>query len=150
MVTGWGSSTPIHFHNSTSSDSRAYSKKLQQLEVPIKQNKTCQNSLKKRGEDPRHYTERMFCAGYSKRSRGPCFGDSGGPVVREIITPVGGANSTEVISRWVQIGIVSNTISGCAVKGVYTFYTHVPFMMNWIDGVLQGIHTPSERQIYFV
>ena len=147
MVTGWGHSESVNFSNVSHTFTRDFNKKLQQLEVPIKKNVTCIKALEQRGELREYFTpELMFCAGYSKRGRGPCFGDSGGPVVIQVETPVD-VNSTEVQSRWVQIGIVSNTATGCAIKGVYTQYTNVPSMMYWIDDVLHSNHTPFDHTV---
>ncbi|XP_072030976.1 clotting factor C-like [Amphiura filiformis] len=151
VVTGWGHVNVVHFKNISHNHERIYSKILQQLKLPIKKNNTCTKSLQKNGEPISYFTERMFCAGFTKQSRGPCFGDSGGPVARKIRTTVGGVNSTEVTLKWVQIGLVSNTVTGCAVQGgVYTFYTNIAKLMQWVDDVLHTNHTTSEMSISLV
>ena len=140
MVIGWGHSSPIAIN---SSQGAIYEDQLQQLEVPIKTRPACRKSLKSVGEDVSQFTERLFCAGYTRKQRDTCFGDSGGPMMRKL--PVGPGGE----SRWVQIGIVSAG-KGCAVEGQYAFYTHVPRLMRWVDSVMRGNHTASEHDMYLV
>ena len=140
MVIGWGHTTPIALN---SSEGATYSDNLKQLQVPIRPRKTCVKALESVGEDPAQFTDTMFCAGFNRKMRDTCFGDSGGPLMRKLW--VDSLNET----RWVQIGIVSAG-QGCAVPGLYGFYSHIPRMMHWLDGVMRGNHTPSEHDMYIV
>ncbi|XP_072015723.1 LOW QUALITY PROTEIN: clotting factor C-like [Amphiura filiformis] len=140
MVIGWGHGSPIALN---SSEGTRYEDQLQQLEVPIRPRRLCERSLRKIGEDVSQFSERLFCAGYTKQQRDTCFSDSGGPLMRKL--RVESADEP----RWVQIGIVSAG-KGCAVPGMYAFYTHVPKMMSWVQSVLNGSHTPSEHDLYQV
>ncbi|XP_038064115.1 clotting factor C-like [Patiria miniata] len=142
MVLGWGHSSPVPANSSRGSD---FEDVLQQLEMPLRTDITCINSLIRIGEEPDQFTPHMFCAGFNRKQRDACFGDSGGPLMRRILPPAPG----ETDWRWVQIGIVSSG-KGCAVKGQFAFYTHVPKLMWWVDQVMRSNHTPSEHDMYLV
>ncbi|XP_071802803.1 clotting factor C-like [Asterias amurensis] len=142
MVLGWGHSSPVPANSSRGNN---FEDALQQLEMPLRTDSTCTNSLISIGEEPDQYTEHMFCAGYNRKQRDACFGDSGGPLMRRVVPPLPG----ETDWRWVQIGIVSSG-KGCAVKGQFAFFTHVPKLMGWLDSVMKGNHTPSAHDMYLV
>lgn len=137
MVVGWGHSRPVGFNESTPS---LYENTLQQLQIPIRRRSECVESLASVDEDTSQFTPRMFCAGYTRKQRDTCFGDSGGPFMRKI--KVGGVGPR----RWVQVGIVSAG-KGCAVEGQYAFYTHIPKLVPWINFVMASNHTPSESDL---
>ena len=141
-VLGWGHSSPVPANSSRGSD---FKQRLQQLEMPLRTGPTCTNSLARIGEAPDQFTPRMLCAGYNRKLKDACFGDSGGPLLRRVLDPAPGRGDR----RWVQIGIVSSG-KGCAVKGQFAFYTHVPKLMGWVDTVMKGNHTPSEHDMYLV
>ena len=138
-VTGWGSTEPR-----IAKDGRPVktSSILQQLAIPLKGRKTCARSL----EDVNlvdSFTVRMMCAGYTAGEetesgevidftgqRDSCEGDSGGPLVRS--REINGENI------YYQIGIVSWGV-GCAQRGKYGFYTHVPMVVDWVNNKTASI-----------
>ena len=84
----------------------------------------------------------MLCAGYREGEQtdtgetieytgqiDSCKGDSGGPLVRARV--IGGEDI------YYQIGIVSWG-HGCAQKGQYGYYTHVPLLVDWINVQIAG------------
>ncbi|KAL2088769.1 hypothetical protein ACEWY4_015668 [Coilia grayii] len=105
-VTGWG-----NLFETWSSTPKAHPEYLQQVQLPIANQSTCQQSTTIR------ITDNMFCAGFGpkEQQRGDaCEGDSGGPFVMKSPTD----------NRWYQIGIVSWG-EGCDRDGKYGFYTHL-------------------------
>lgn len=82
----------------------------------------------------------MFCAGYSRKQRDTCFGDSGGPFMRKLKRNGNGPR------RWVQVGIVSAG-KGCAVIGQYAYYTHIPKLVPWINFVMSTNYTRSDGDL---
>ncbi|XP_033096956.1 limulus clotting factor C-like isoform X2 [Anneissia japonica] len=123
-VVGWGHFTPVHWN---SSEMTSYKNDLQQLTIPIRPRKVCINSLKQVGEDVSQFTNTMFCAGFNKKAKDTCFGDSGGPLMRNVMH-----NGKR---RWVQVGIVSAG-KGCAISGQYAYYAHIPKLLPWIGQVM--------------
>ncbi|XP_061549579.1 prothrombin [Phycodurus eques] len=117
-VTGWG-----NLKESWGSSGRALPSVLQQIHLPIADQRTCKSSTSIR------ITDNMFCAGYKPEDteRGDaCEGDSGGPFVMK--------HPTE--NRWYQIGIVSWG-EGCDRDGKYGFFTHVFRMSKWMRKVIE-------------
>ncbi|PIK59180.1 putative limulus clotting factor C [Apostichopus japonicus] len=137
MVTGWGHSRPVEFNESSPS---IYENTLQQLQIPIRRRDECVESLANINEDISQFTPRMFCAGYSRKQRDTCFGDSGGPFMRKLKRNGNGPR------RWVQVGIVSAG-KGCAVIGQYAYYTHIPKLVPWINFVMSTNYTRSDGDL---
>lgn len=71
VVSGWGS-----FKKKNLSQT---SPVLLKTELPIVDSTTCDNWYDEVGGASTHIDDYMFCAGYAKASKGPCFGDGGGP-----------------------------------------------------------------------
>ena len=140
-VTGWGS-TEARAPNDPSQVKK--SEYLQQLAIPLKGRKTCAKSLEGVDDDNIDFTERMMCAGYKKGEetdqsgerirytgeKDSCQGDSGGPLVRK--------REIDGNDIYYQIGIVSWGV-GCAQKGQYGFYTHVPLLVDWVNNKTASI-----------
>lgn len=87
---------------------------LQQAELKVVDNATCQKTLSYRLSDS------MMCAGYLPGGRDSCAGDSGGPLV----VTRGGVDH--------QIGIVSFG-DGCGKQGKYGVYTRMTAINHWIE-----------------
>ena len=90
-VIGWGSTSPV---------GPIYPEKLQQVELPVISNTTCNEAY------PSEITDNMICAGYAEGGKDSCFGDSGGPLMARID------------GEWVHAGVVSWG-QGCAQPGFY-------------------------------
>ncbi|XP_071801942.1 clotting factor C-like isoform X3 [Asterias amurensis] len=133
-VTGWGVTEPYDISLKKDSIECDYShdetstNRLQQLQIPVVTNEECKRSLRDKAylcSSELDFKENVsFCAGYSAGGQDACEGDSGGPVVRELLLSDG-------TKRWVQIGIVSWG-EGCAQEGRYGFYTKLSKYINWI------------------
>ncbi|CAF1344384.1 unnamed protein product [Adineta ricciae] len=67
----------------------------------------------------------QFCAGLDQGGKGPCYGDSGGPIFQWIG------------DRWQQVGIVSYGEMGCAVKGYPGVFTRINYFLDWIHFTIQ-------------
>ncbi|CAF1490929.1 unnamed protein product [Adineta ricciae] len=67
----------------------------------------------------------QFCAGLDQGGKGPCYGDSGGPIFQWIG------------DRWQQVGIVSYGEMGCAVKGYPSVFTRINYFLDWIQFTIQ-------------
>ena len=101
---------------------------LHQLSIPLRTDAECRESFDS-GSYKCYFTSDFkpriaFCAGYGDGTGDTCYGDSGGPVMREV--DVGGS------PRWVQIGIVSWG-EGCAIRGRYGVYTRLTAYADWIE-----------------
>jgi hypothetical protein len=70
-------------------------------------------------------TDNMICAGIFQGGKGPCFGDSGGPMV----------SYDEDAGLWRQLGIISFG-SGCAGPHAPGVYMRVSRFADWIEEVL--------------
>ena len=121
-LVGWGST----------SEGGAISRKLQQVEVPVLAQTTC-NAFQVYNGD---VSSNMLCAGYLQEEKDACNGDSGGPLLVY-------NNST-----FKQIGIVSWG-QGCARPNKPGVYTRVQPFLNWIqssigDSNAQGGSTPTQ------
>ncbi|CAF4865195.1 unnamed protein product [Rotaria sp. Silwood1] len=66
----------------------------------------------------------QFCAGVYEGSRGPCNGDSGGPVLQWLG------------DRWEQVGIASYVVRGCAAVGHPSVYTRLTAFHDWIEWII--------------
>lgn len=111
---GWGS---------LDSDGIEFPDTLQQVDVPIVSNDTC-NSYRAYGGD---VTANMICAGYSLGGSDACYGDSGGPLV---VRNSGGTG-------WLLAGITSWG-EGCGEPGKYGVYTRVSNFAPWIEAHVVG------------
>ncbi|KAG9470548.1 hypothetical protein GDO78_017351 [Eleutherodactylus coqui] len=112
VVTGWGS---------TGEDGQ-YSRRLQQLEVPILDNNICNSSYY-----PGVISERMFCAGFpDSGGKDSCQGDSGGPLV-----------CPSSNKSYILYGIVSWGV-GCARSKKPGVYTRVRSFLSWIESTQQA------------
>ena len=109
---GWGSLT--------AGINNIYPEILQQVELPIVSEQTCQSAYQNEYE----ITASMICAGYAEGGKDTCFNDSGGPLV------VFSEN------QWLQVGITS--YGGklgepkCGGKDAYGIYTKVSAYTDFI------------------
>lgn len=103
-IIGWGSTSPY---------SGIYPEKLQQVELPIISNNTCNYAY------PGKITDNMLCAGYSYGGKDSCSGDSGGPLM------------VFIDEQWVHAGVVSWG-EGCAQSGYYGVYARTTQAINFI------------------
>ncbi|XP_059080108.1 coagulation factor IX-like isoform X2 [Tigriopus californicus] len=107
---GWGALQP---------GSRLRPKTLQVVDVPMIDNRECENWHKDKGINVVIYDE-MVCAGYYRGGKDSCQGDSGGPLM------------SEMEGRWTLIGIVSAGYS-CAKRGQPGIYHRVSRTADWIS-----------------
>lgn len=107
---GWGALQP---------GSRLRPKTLQVVDVPMIDNRECENWHKDKGINVVIYDE-MVCAGYYGGGKDSCQGDSGGPLM------------SEMEGRWTLIGIVSAGYS-CAKRGQPGIYHRVSRTADWIS-----------------
>lgn len=98
---------------------------LQEANIPIVPQKTCQAAYK-----AKKITPRMFCAGFARGGIDACQGDSGGPLVC--------MNN----SKWLLKGIVSWGI-GCARPGAYGVYSNVNDLSPWIRDIVASETTET-------
>ena len=99
-----------------------YPTELQQVEVPIVSNETCQTTM---GTFDENITENMLCAGSQERRKDACFGDSGGPLL------------IQDGEQWTQVGVVSFGID-CAMPNQYGVYARVSAFLNFIDTTMKA------------
>ncbi|CAF3227069.1 unnamed protein product [Rotaria sp. Silwood2] len=66
----------------------------------------------------------QFCAGVYDGSRGPCNGDSGGPILQWLG------------DHWEQVGIASYVVRGCAAVGYPSVYTRIASFYDWIQWII--------------
>lgn len=112
-VAGWGMTEVDSANGEPVAGS--FSTVLQQAELKVVDNATCQKTLSYR------LTDSMMCAGYLPGGRDSCAGDSGGPLV----VTRGGVDH--------QVGIVSFG-DGCGKQGKYGVYTRMTAINDWIEG----------------
>ena len=94
---------------------------LKNIDVPIIYNKQCQQWYEEEHDEQFFIpNESVMCAGLKQGKRGPCLGDSGGPLMVKHWT-----------GRYVQAGIVSWGIS-CALPKFPGVYTRVASHIDWI------------------
>jgi len=114
---GWGT---------TSTESDVFPRFLQQVDLPIVDEETCQQAY------AFDIKETQVCAGFVDGGKDACQGDSGGPLV---------AQSPPTGPSYVQVGITSFG-EGCAQPNAYGVYTRVSSYSLWVT---QNTCSPAER-----
>ncbi|CAG0915203.1 unnamed protein product [Notodromas monacha] len=112
-VSGWGR---------ISTDDKHLSVELRQLKIPLLPTRECSkyaDTYKIRLGD------QHLCAGVRGSSKGPCVGDSGGPLQCFLRTE----------NRWVLRGVVSFG-AGCADPEFPDIFTNVSHHLGWIDRLM--------------
>jgi len=109
-ASGWGALEP---------GSRLRPKTLQVVDVPMIDNRQCEQWHREKGINVIIYDE-MVCAGYFHGGKDSCQGDSGGPLMMEHE------------GRWTLIGLVSAGYS-CAKQGQPGIYHRVAHTSDWIS-----------------
>jgi len=109
-ASGWGALEP---------GSRLRPKTLQVVDVPMIDNRQCEQWHREKGINVIIYDE-MVCAGYFHGGKDSCQGDSGGPLMMEHE------------GRWTLIGLVSAGYS-CAKRGQPGIYHRVAHTSDWIS-----------------
>jgi len=109
-ASGWGALEP---------GSRIRPKTLQVVDVPMIENRQCEQWHRDKGIKVIIYDE-MVCAGYYEGGKDSCQGDSGGPLMMEHE------------GRWTLIGLVSAGYS-CAKRGQPGIYHRVAHTTDWIS-----------------
>ncbi|XP_023337898.1 serine proteinase stubble isoform X3 [Eurytemora carolleeae] len=109
-ASGWGALEP---------GSRLRPKTLQVVDVPMIDNRECEQWHREKGINVIIYDE-MVCAGYYQGGKDSCQGDSGGPLMMEHE------------GRWTLIGLVSAGYS-CAKRGQPGIYHRVAQTSDWIS-----------------
>jgi len=109
-ASGWGALEP---------GSRLRPKTLQVVDVPMIDNRQCEQWHKEKGINVIIYDE-MVCAGFFHGGKDSCQGDSGGPLMMEYE------------GRWTLIGLVSAGYS-CAKRGQPGIYHRVAHTSDWIS-----------------
>ncbi|XP_028411074.1 complement factor B-like isoform X2 [Dendronephthya gigantea] len=133
-VVGWGRTTPRKPNEHAGYE---ISKKLKELQLPLKANEFCEDSVKNKTEKDHDKgkwyfnSTTQFCAGDITGKNDACTGDSGGPAMVLYQHPVSGK------LRWFQVGIVSWGY-GCAQKGEAGFYTKVSPFIDFIDMIMRS------------
>jgi len=118
LVSGWGRTNNEAFNRGDIKVSGAHSAKLQKLEVPLIDAKTCaaNNAILKT------ITEKQVCAGGIK-GKDSCSGDSGGPLVAQ--------GPGDFKEPKYLIGIVSFGTKKCG-QGYPGVYTSIDYYLPWI------------------
>ncbi|CAG0916052.1 unnamed protein product [Notodromas monacha] len=111
-VAGWGAMQP---------GSRLRPRTLQAVDVPVINNKECEDWHKSKGITVIIYDE-MTCAGWRNGGRDACQGDSGGPLM------------VHRYGRWYLIGLVSAGYS-CAQSKQPGIYHRVSYTADWVSAV---------------
>ena len=101
--------------------SRIRPKTLQVVDVPIIDNRMCEDWHHTKGINVIIYDE-MMCAGYRSGGKDSCQGDSGGPLM------------LQEDGRWELVGIVSAGYS-CAQSGQPGIYHRVSQTADWIASI---------------
>ncbi|XP_046443031.1 serine proteinase stubble-like isoform X2 [Daphnia pulex] len=101
--------------------SRVRPKTLQVVDVPIIDNRQCEDWHSSKGINVIIYDE-MMCAGYRNGGKDSCQGDSGGPLM------------LQQSGRWELVGIVSAGYS-CAQNGQPGIYHRVSYTTDWISHI---------------
>lgn len=98
---------------------------LQMVQVPVIDNKPCEDLYKKMEYvAPGRFDKRVMCAGFLEGGKDSCQGDSGGPMVLPIFE-----NGRFPIY---QIGVVAYG-NGCARKDSPGVYSRVTSFIDWIQ-----------------
>jgi len=109
-ASGWGALEP---------GSRLRPKTLQVVDVPMIDNRQCEQWHREKGINVLIYDE-MVCAGYFHGGKDSCQGDSGGPLMMEHE------------GRWTLVGLVSAGYS-CAKRGQPGIYHRVAHTADWVS-----------------
>ncbi|KAK4470143.1 hypothetical protein MN116_005726 [Schistosoma mekongi] len=115
-VAGWGQS-----------EDSPVSNQLNHLQIPLLNLTTCNQTEAYKGK----LTETMICAGYTMGGKDSCQGDSGSPLMCQLLD-----NTTTTEKLWYQIGIVSFGKS-CASLETPGIYSNVTFVNEWITSMIQ-------------
>lgn len=116
FIAGWG----FKAENTSLSDI------LQQVQIPVIDNKQCRARYSKIGErrSSSQFSERnVLCAGYKEGGKDSCQGDSGGPLMLPLY------NNGRF--PFYQIGVISYG-AGCAREKIPGVYTNVKRYAHWI------------------
>ena len=108
---GWGALEP---------GSRLRPKTLQVVDVPMIDNRQCEQWHREKGINVIIYDE-MVCAGYYGGGKDSCQGDSGGPLMLY----------DEDAGSWLLVGVVSFG-NRCAEPGYPGVYTRLTTFIDWI------------------
>lgn len=104
----------------------AGSEEVREVDLPLVDNTTCQNSL------GLSLTDNMFCAGYRGTPKDTCQGDSGGPLLLR----------NALSSDWIQIGVVSFGLTCAANYGAYAK------VANYLDWVAQYVPNQDAERVF--
>lgn len=118
-VTGWG--------NTREDVPLAGLGTLQEVEVPIISQSSCQEMYQTDPVEVVDILSDMICAGYQEGGKDSCQGDSGGPLVCKMV------NGT-----WVQAGVVSFGL-GCAKRNKPGVYTRLTSYSDFIRSTIPEI-----------
>lgn len=105
---GWGKTKDTHLFGTD---------KLREAEVPLVDNLKCQEAF------DYEITPNQMCAGFPNGGVDTCAGDSGGPLMCQIVK-----NGQ---ARWYVYGVTSFG-EGCGDRGKYGIYTRVSNFAKWI------------------
>ncbi|XP_050504721.1 trypsin-1-like [Diabrotica virgifera virgifera] len=109
-VTGWGAIQTDPY--------KIYPNDLQKAVVPIVEYNDCMAKLKAEvGEDLPEYNNTAVCTGPYTGGIGPCYGDSGSPLIQDDVV----------------VGLVSWGSNPCAFPGALAVYTKVSSFIDWIQ-----------------
>ncbi|KAH8870209.1 Transmembrane protease serine 4 [Schistosoma japonicum] len=103
-------------------DHSPISNQLHHLNIPLLNLTICNQTGAYKGK----LTETMICAGYTMGGRDSCQGDSGSPLMCQLLD-----NATTTEQIWYQIGIVSFALE---TPGIYS---NVTFVNEWITSMIQ-------------
>ena len=116
---GWGALEP---------GSRLRPKTLQVVDVPMIDNRQCEQWHREKGINVIIYDE-MVCAGYYGGGKDSCQGDSGGPLVTTAARA--GRRLRRSSEGWSLVGVVSWGL-GCARPDTYGVYTELEPYLPWV------------------
>ena len=97
--------------------------KLREAQVPLVDRKKCQEAF------DYEITQNQMCAGYKNGGVDTCAGDSGGPLMCQIVK--------DGVPRWHVYGVTSFG-EGCGDKGKFGIYTRVSNFAQWISNATQS------------
>lgn len=129
---------------------------LQQVQVPLVSTEEC----RKRTLFLPLYrlTNNMFCAGFDRGGRDACLGDSGGPLMCEVYSPIPLSVKLLCIcnyrrlhkeqdGRWTLQGVTSNGY-GCARPNRPGVYTKVSRYVAWIGQIIDGTYRSLRKPLH--
>jgi hypothetical protein len=105
---GWGA---LHAHKSPGG-AIFFADRLHELQLPVQGDDACENAFGLGWSDFPYRPAWLLCAGTGAGDTGPCFGDSGGPLI------VGAPGAP------LDVGVLSGGDS-CAARGFYDLYARV-------------------------